>query len=393
MKDIRTIVRFVGIWGFIFLLAGCSGDQISESVVTPEPEPVEEPEQTQATPLYLRGFVAPYNEVAEATRASTFSFPGYITATEYMPIGAFFTPSDNPRRTILHAFDSSTHDDIWTYTPPTPIDDGDYQLYGYMPNNAAEVTIAPTSPSTTYTGGVTMTFTGMNIVTSKDVCVMVGAKHGTDKDTPVKDGEDNLLLKTGDFDIHMNNNGSPNYLFLLFDHLYAAISFSFRLDVDYAKVRSIHLKKLQLTAYSDVAYTIKRYKEQNATVVLEKKTDGSSPIKSILFEDDPASGLIDKEKFFEGEIVLSPDIWAEEIAYVPYTQSYYILHSTYDVYDKMGNLIRQDQVAENKFNPKTIFSSDMQRGKKYVLKLIITPTYLYQLSDQDLDNPTITISN
>ena len=129
------------------------------------------------------------------------------------------------------------------------------------------------------------------------------------------------------------------------------------------------------------------------TIVLKKKTDGSSPIQSIALTNDPTSGAANQETFFEGDKELTPITWSEEIAYVPYTKSYYILRSTYDIYDKKGNLIRQDQVAETKLNPFYIFNvTDMERGKKYVLKLTVAPTYLYQLSDQDLDNPTIIIN-
>ena len=69
---------------------------------------------------------------------------------------------------------------------------------------------------------------------------------------------------------------------------------------------------------------------------------------------------------------------------------YYILRSTYDVYDKKGNLVRQGCVAENRIEPAEIFgSSQLRRGWKYTIQLKLKPTYLYVMSDPDLDNPTI----
>ena len=367
-------------------LVGCTGEHLVEPAEETKPEPVEiqEPVEKQKTPLYLTGYVAPYGNADEAlTRA--FTIPeGYVVPTEYMPIGAYFTrdiPGEDPQveeRRILH----SSVDNKWYYTPPIEIPDNDYQLYGFMPYNSADVTI---TPNTKYADGATLYLRGMNIVSTKDVCVMVGAKHGTDAETPVSP------LLTGNFDCHMfNGAGTANYLFLLFDHLYASISFRFSVAGDYAKLRTIHLKKLQLTAYTDAAFEHPRKREVNATVVLRKTTNGSSPIQSITFEEN-GSELVDNETFFNDDIELTPVNWSEEIAYVPYTGSYYyVLRSTYDVYDKKGNLIRLNSVAENKINLRHILNiSDMQRGKKYVLKLTIRPTYLYQLSDQDLDNPSV----
>ena len=381
-------------------LASCSGEQIvepavetkPETIVLPEPEP--EPEVEKGIPLYLRGYVAPYKEV-DMFMTRAFSFSGYVEPAEYLPIGAFFTKSGSEpeeRRILCNPTDNGVE---WSYTPPVEIPAGSYQFYGYMPTNAADVTIEPNSA---YADGATLHFTGMNIVATKDLCVLVGAKHATN----YNEGTDTYTfgdgdLKTGNFDCQMSA-GANNYLFLLFDHIYASISFRFLLDSDYAKMRSIHLKKLQLTAYSDNSFTVKRRKEINADISLRKTTDGSSPIQSITFTDNLASEEINQETFFIGDVELKSgtrdEDWTDEIAYVPYTRSYYTLTSTYDVYDKMGNLIRQNCTADNDINPFYIFNiSDMQRGSKYVLKLKIAPTYLYQLSDQDLDNPTVQISN
>ena len=393
-------MRLMGLIGLMGLM-GCSGEQIVGPEEGTKPEPVEKPEPEpepvlEGIPLYLKGYVSPFGMVSGAmTRA--FSFTGYEEPTEYVPIGAFFTNDMHAnkveKRRILRDNPTPSIDGKWYYTPPVEIESDNYQLYGYMPYNAADVTI---EPNNTYEGGATLHFTGMNIITTKDICVMVGAKHGTDAETPVKDGEGQLLLKTGNFDCHMNNGeGQKNYLFLLFDHLYASISFRFRVEDTYARMRTIHLKKLELTAYYDKECNSPKIKEQDATVVLRKTTDGSSPIQSIEFTPTSGSAQVNNEKFFEGDVELNSVDWSETIAYVPYTESYYKLRSTYDVYDRKGNLIRHNCVAENTLNPFRIFNlnvTEMQRGKQYVLKLKIAPTYLYQLSDPDLDNPTITVT-
>ena len=69
----------------------------------------------------------------------------------------------------------------------------------------------------------------------------------------------------------------------------------------------------------------------------------------------------------------------------------YVLRSTYDVYDTKGNKVRQNCKAENKIDPYILFNklSNLDRGKKYIINLTVKPTYLYVMSDPDLDNPTV----
>ena len=60
------------------------------------------------------------------------------------------------------------------------------------------------------------------------------------------------------------------------------------------------------------------------------------------------------------------------------------LVSTYDVYDRKGNLIRQDCTSTNTLP--SLENLEAKRGDLLTLNLNVNPTYLYQLSDQDLDN-------
>jgi hypothetical protein len=65
------------------------------------------------------------------------------------------------------------------------------------------------------------------------------------------------------------------------------------------------------------------------------------------------------------------------------------METTYNVYDRKGNLIRKDCKAKNVLNLPT---GGLTRGQKYTFNLTVNPTYLYVLSDPDLDNPTITVN-
>ena len=99
------------------------------------------------------------------------------------------------------------------------------------------------------------------------------------------------------------------------------------------------------------------------------------------------------------EVLKTGSEWTDNIACVPYTgATYYELQSSYEVYDKNvtpahpnGNLIRKGS-AVNRLNPLSILElkeSQMKRGCEYKLKLTVMPTYLYVLSEPDLDNPSV----
>ena len=66
--------------------------------------------------------------------------------------------------------------------------------------------------------------------------------------------------------------------------------------------------------------------------------------------------------------------------------TYMKITSTYDVYDKKGNLMRECTV-ENKLK-----AMNVNHGMEYTVTLTVAPTYLYVLSDEDLNNPTIKIN-
>ena len=59
----------------------------------------------------------------------------------------------------------------------------------------------------------------------------------------------------------------------------------------------------------------------------------------------------------------------------------------------INHLIREGCVADNKIDPTVIPGfNEIQAGDVFTVNLTIEPDYLYQLSDPDLDNPTIKIT-
>jgi hypothetical protein len=71
-----------------------------------------------------------------------------------------------------------------------------------------------------------------------------------------------------------------------------------------------------------------------------------------------------------------------------------VITCTYDVYDKKNNLVRKDCKASNTVRLSDIipYFPGVQRSWKYGINMTVNPTYLYVLSDPDLDNPTMVVN-
>ena len=69
----------------------------------------------------------------------------------------------------------------------------------------------------------------------------------------------------------------------------------------------------------------------------------------------------------------------------------------YDVFDKKGNKTRSLATATNSYTTSMKDSSGnpvaIKRGNSYRIEITVKPSYLYQLSDGDLDNPVFVQSN
>ena len=271
---------------------------------------------------------------------------------------------------------------------------GPYYLYGYMPNEG-NLSLAPVNSS--YANGATMTMTGLPTATSNDVCVIVGVKKGSSSTNDVIDDDGGIQM--GKFE-YTFSSGS-NHLFLLCDHLYAALGIKIWVDATYSTLRTIKLKKVWVKDCKVGSTPIKA--KSNVEINLLSNTTGASPIQSTTFTNDGNSAVMDtlqRAMFVSADkdgIPLSDD--SDNPTYLqgyvaPLTgMTNFTLVTKYDVYDTKGNLIRIDQYAENKINISSLFTTttSLLRGKRYILKLKVNPTYLYMLSEPDLDNPTVEV--
>ena len=137
------------------------------------------------------------------------------------------------------------------------------------------------------------------------------------------------------------------------------------------------------------------------TITLHKTDDGSNPISGDISYtpagEDTSNGTIYRNS---AGFPLTTDYSTFLGHFMPEGISTIVLTSIYDVYDTNitdehpnGNLIRKDCSATNTMLISELFDRQVEseKGWKYQVNLTINPTYLYVLSEPDLDNPTVTV--
>lgn len=368
----------------LVLLTGCQSDGAD---TTPREVVVE-----------MQAYATTYNDVVQA--ASTRAWPPSNDFEVYSGHDAirvaFMTTTGYARNSSDVPADGSFvyNENKWYSTFKVDgMTNNPYYLYGYMPA-VGNLSLAPVSSS--YANGATMTITGLPSTTTSDVCVIVGVKKGNS-------ASDDNGIQMGQFSYDFS--GTTNHVFLLCDHLYAALQLSIRVDATYHALRHINLKKVWVKDCKNGSTTFTS--RSRAVVTLNKTntdiTDPSqwvSPIQEpITFTPDGSSTETDME---QNPLYVNTDGLALNTSYQnvqgymgPLGMTEFTLVSQYDVYDTNGNLIRQNQTAENKINISSLFTAttSLVRGTRYTLYLTVKPTYLYMLSEPDLDNPTVEVGN
>ena len=411
LMRLMRLMRLIGLMGLIGLI-GCSKD--AEDSVYSEAGAVVE----------VMGYVSGFDEVDEGTRAyegrtnrAWIPPSGYFIEPSMadLPISIFFTQtSGEPEGGYEEEF-FFKRNDKWYVSKN--LKQETYYLYGYIPHDNSITASVSTLPvedeiTKTFADGAVLTLANMPTVTTSDFCVVVGAKNGKDY---YKANEDYTVtgLKTGLFTYEAEpteaDGETPkgeNYVFLLFDHLYSAIRFRIKVHGTYDELRTIKLKGLSLQAFTGEDGEVPTPRKMNAIITLKGNTDGNSPISDITFvasgtevgkgdfHENPAGEELGTDfKTFQGHFISYINEINGEGEKIKKGVTHLRLTSKYDVYDKKGNLIRKDCEATNKLNLTELFSGQesARPGCRYTINLTIQPTYLYMLSEPDLDNPTVKV--
>jgi hypothetical protein len=125
-----------------------------------------------------------------------------------------------------------------------------------------------------------------------------------------------------------------------------------------------------------------------ATIALTHNDTGASPISKITYTSSVSSDSIVIFNNDEGVALDKTTPLTINSYFAPTLSDKLTLVSTYDVYDSKGNLIRKNCTATNKLP-----DLEANRGQRVLVNLTVNPTYVYVMSDPDLNDLTITIGN
>lgn len=339
---VKKVVICILLMALTMLLNACSSDESGVQTVTTGEEPVGKQVQLMT--------YAPYFTEKEAPRRAPSGFTAY-TPDKVTDIGIYMLESTTAPYTenyIRYATKWYAHFDVDANTS--------YTVYGYMP----KITGMSSSLSSVTSDGATLTINGTKPVTADDICIITGVK------------ETDAGLKEGQFDWFMANANDNFYMYLLMDHLYASVKFSLKVSEEYAQLRTIKLKTMTLGVNKASV---------NAAVTLTHNAEGNSPITSVTYTSNDGSCSVEIFNNADGEALSSATPLNIIACFAPTLSANLTLFSTYDVYDSKGNLIRANCEATNK-----IPNLEASRGQRVQLNLKVDPTYLYVMSDKDLDN-------
>lgn len=382
----------------LMALAGCSDDdrpgqpqQHELSFVTSVSAPDFKTEQEENT---TRSWTPPsspttyylYDDLYSGIYANYQSLNNRTIDVFFTHVEAITNPTPSPLHCRLR-YNSSAN--LWKMALPNPITEeevegGNYYVYGFIPRDAADG--ASIAPYPSYDEGAVLTIQGMKTATA-DACVIIGAKEGPDANT------DNGL-QAGDFMFRLNTTvpaeKPTNYMYLLFDHLGAALSISMKVHNEYQRLRTIKVKELHLQTVNDEG-TMKA--KMNITITLASNTTGSNPIQSVVYEpvgDDLVDGIIFQSTDGLG-LSTTPTLFMGH--FIPHGVTKLVLTTVYDVYDKKGNLIRLNCRSRNTLQLSELLTGLVTtlRGRRYTINMTIQPTYLYMLSEPDLNNPEVNV--
>lgn len=314
-----------------------------------------------------------------STRAVTLPTDDYSPYLGPNTIGVFTTTTDGDAPDVRTFWFENGH---WN-SRVNVINSKTYYIYGYMPvKEDIHCEISQISGKD-YSQGAVLTFTNLPPVLAEDFSVVSGVLQVNSSNLDNEEGS----LAAGNFRYDGKASGS-NFVCLMLDHLYSAVQFKFLVKDTYNELRTIKLKKVEMMTDDQLTYpltvTMKDQDQVGYEVSWGTGTTLSNDYISLYTNDDgeTLSTSVENATLVNGYFAPMSDV-ASKLK----------LRCTYDVYDKDvttehpdGNLVRENCTAVNKLS---LTYGPNQRTK---LTLTVNPTYLYVLSDPDLDNPTIVVN-
>ena len=349
-------------------------------------------------------------------------------------------------RTFYHALGSFRYSNDTWHSSVSAYNDLTYYLFAISPINL------PGATTQTFNWGVdgsfnadniTLSFDGLDIITTSDPMVSIAAKgkhvkkvSGQLKEVISENPEvledlTDPTLDKGDYNIgkvHVpDENATDDYyrVWMAMDRLYAKATLSFSIDPGYNNLRTIRIKSLKITtkcngepqpSHLPGPHTYKFAQGEDFLngnrLTLAKPNDGFSSTKVLSIDlmdpsnpavidnrdlidpDDPNSGRQDYAtlKVPKG----NGDYWEfGSFQFLPQASlpsglifPTIYLDVEYDVYSKAGTKVRSDHVT-NAISLSSIYLDTNvdyapAAGDNIKIKIMVKPTYIYQLADDDV---------
>lgn len=379
MKKLTTYIAMA----LVLLITACTEDTVPTDT------------QQQLKTVTLLPYSTSFFDVEEMpTRALPNGYVAYNTLDpktipDHTSIGVILTPENTSvvdNFVFMGKNADGTLDNKWQAS--IDIKDGQsYYIYGFMPREEAE-RASVTALNGSFENGATMTIENMNTLTSADVCVIVGVK-GDNTATPPNIQDVGIQL--GKF--LYQGSAEHNNIYLLLKHLYSGLHFKVQIDPDYYKLRTIKIKRMTLSSAEQIPTKI------NLTVTLTANDTGTDPLGNDIIYAPVGSSMGTATNTMyprtvgdtEFEVpVQTPESFLS--CFTPGNCRSFKLTSVYDVYDKKGNLVRKDCEAVNLIDANRYQKLEtLKAGEIYTVRMLIKPTFLYVMSDPDLDNPDFSI--
>ncbi len=239
-----------------------------------------------------------------------------------------------------------------------------FWLYGYMP--------AIEGITGRVLGERQLELSGIQPISSQDICIVTGVRVHETSALP--------LRGTFEFEYKNSDYNDVTVLNLLLEHMLGHVDFKFKIGSRYSQLRKIKVKSLTIktTSKSSISATINLPENTEDVVTITYSATGADQN----YETTLLASTAEPIELTTSGVSVGSGI---NVAVGTGLSENFELVSTYDVYDLKGKKL-SERTATNRL-------SDVLpvMGQKKEVVLTVEPTYLYQLSDDDLNNPEVTI--
>lgn len=256
-----------------------------------------------------------------------------------------------------------------------------YNVYGYMPHNGEANSILPDLGNEATPSTFAMKWTGQPTFATMPVMASVGAAKSNGSSSSVADGS---------FEVDVDLVGQEEKINFRMNHLLAKLNLQFYLPKPYADKRQIKVTRVTLSGGQGVAdrYDITcSYAANGALTTTYMPMQGASTSGNTYPYKDSDGLLLKTAKQLFGTYYFVPDAVNRS--------NLMTLTVTYNVYDQSGNLTREHQTATNAkiaLHKVNNVAQATQVAHEYTANVKVVPSYLYVLSDGDMQNPYIVLN-